>query len=65
MDKSYVEGGRNKLSKTQFKVKKPDPKENLSFGKPPQEISRIRNQHAFDLTKEQMGGALILMKKRC
>ena len=57
MDKSYVEGGRNKLSKTKLTVKKPDPKNNLSFGKPPQEIFRNKNQHAFNLTKEQMGGA--------
>ena len=43
MDKSYVEGGRNKLSKTKLTVKKPDPKNNLSFGKPPQEIFRNKN----------------------
>ena len=40
-----------------LKVRKPDPKRNLSFEKPSEGTLRNQNQHVFDLTKEQMGGA--------
>ena len=40
-----------------LKVKKPNHQKNLSFEKSSHESIRNQNQHAFDLTKEQMGGA--------
>ena len=40
-----------------LKVRKPNPQKNLSFKKSSHELIRNQNQHAFDLTKEQMGGA--------
>tara|TARA_Y100001937_G_scaffold123022_1_gene185221 strand:+ start:1828 stop:2559 length:732 start_codon:yes stop_codon:yes gene_type:complete len=57
MKKSYVEGGKNKVSNRVLKERKPNPKVNLGFDDGSHTNINNTKQHAFNLKEDQMGGA--------